>query len=173
MKYKVILAAAALLGAAAFAQQDDVPKIQDLEGKPAPQFKMVDAAGKEYTNKSLKGQVVLIDFWATWCGPCKAASPTIQSLHEKYSKKGLMVIGANAFERTNKDGAAASYSKEHGYTYQMTINNDAFAKSLGVKGIPTFLIIDRSGVVRKVQVGYGGDESAKALEDAIVQALSK
>ncbi len=171
MKYKIILAAAAFLGVAAFAQQDDAPKIQDLEGKPAPEFKMVDAAGKEYTNKSLKGQVVLIDFWATWCGPCKAASPTIQSLHEKYGKKGLMVLGANAFEKGKKD-AAAGYSKEHGYTYQMTVNNDALAKSWGVKGIPTFIIIDKTGVVKKVQVGFGGEETAKALEDAVVQALS-
>lgn len=172
MKTKLALAAAAILAAGAIVAQQQ-RKVTDLEGKPVPEFSMKNALGKEFTAKNLKGQVVFIDFWASWCGPCKAAGPTVQALHEKYGKKGLLVIGANAFERENKDTAAATYAKEHSYTYLMTSNNDALARSWGVAGIPTFVIIGKDGIVKKVQVGFGGDATAKVLEDAVVSALNE
>jgi thiol-disulfide isomerase/thioredoxin len=124
-----------------------------LLGKPLPPFEMTDLKGNRLTNDSLKGKVVLIDFWATWCGPCRKASPVMQALHEKYASRGLVVIGADTSERDvlgrpllTKELAEA-YSREHGYTYTFTFGNDAFERACGVDGIPAM-------VVAKVQVGF-------------------
>src|SRR5687768_3814654 len=114
-------------------------ELKDLVGKQAPAFKMTDTKGKVHTNGSLKGKVVLLDFWATWCPPCVAASPTMQKLHEKYAKQGLVVIGANLGEHSDPDGTPAKYAKEHKYTYTFTKKNDDYARKLGVRGIPMFM----------------------------------
>ena len=164
----------AAIAAFAIAQQPTDAVVADfaqMKGKQAV-FAMTDTAGKAVTNETLKGKVVLIDFWATWCGPCKAASPTIQMLHEKYAKDGLVVIGANAFERTDPDGAAAGYAKEHNYSYMMTVKNDALAKSWGVKGIPAFVVIGRDGKVALAQTGFGKGKTDVILEDAVKAALA-
>lgn len=128
--------------------------LSKLVGKTAPTFKMKDVKGKTHTNKSLKGKVVLLDFWATWCGPCKAASPTMQALHKKYASKGLVVIGANTFDGADGLKKSKAYSKEHGYTYTFTYGNDRFAQSLGVRGIPAFIFIGKDGKVAETQVGF-------------------
>ncbi|MEO7453347.1 MAG: TlpA disulfide reductase family protein [Fimbriimonadales bacterium] len=172
MKKMLIALPIAAVAAFALAQTPAVgPNFADLKGKKAV-YSMIDTNGKAVTNETLKGKVVLIDFWATWCGPCKAASPTIQMLHEKYGKDGLVVIGANAFERTDPDGAAAGYSKEHSYTYMMTVKNDALAKSWGVKGIPAFVVIGKTGVVELAQTGFGKGKTDVILEDAVKSALA-
>jgi thiol-disulfide isomerase/thioredoxin len=122
-------------------------------GKPAPNFVMTDTSGKKLTNKSLLGKVVVLDFWATWCGPCKAASPAMQKLHSQLGSQGVMVIGANCFERGNSATAAKAYAAEHKYTYRFTSNNDGLAESFGIQGIPAFVIIDKKGVVRFTATG--------------------
>jgi thiol-disulfide isomerase/thioredoxin len=176
MKKMLIALPIAALAAFAIAQQAptraaaQVPNFGELKGQ-AVKYNMVDTAGKVVNNETNKGKVVLIDFWATWCGPCKAASPSIQMLHEKYAKDGLVVIGANAFERENQDGAAAAYAAEHKYTYMMTIKNDDFARSLGVQGIPSFLVIGRDGKVALAQVGFSKGKTEVVLEDAVKAAL--
>src|SRR6185503_13461909 len=158
---KRILATAALAALTITAFSQGGGSLSGLVGKAAPAFKMKDVKGKTHTNKSLKGKVVLLDFWATWCGPCKAASPTMQALHKKYAKQGLVVVGANTFD--GKDGLAKSkaYLKEFGYTYTFTYGNDALAQSLGIRGIPAFVFIGKDGKVAETQVGFGGELAAK------------
>lgn len=169
--WKVLAAVSTLaLGAAVLFAQGG--QGENLKGKPFPAFKMTDTNGKVHTNASLKGKVVLLDFWATWCGPCKAASPTMQKLHEKYASKGLVVIGANAYEQPkDKAGAAAKYQKEHKYTYTFTKDNDKLAASIGARGIPFFVFIDKQGVVREVATGFGGGSAAQF--EKTVQSLLK
>jgi thiol-disulfide isomerase/thioredoxin len=134
---------------------------------------MTDTNGEVHTNASLKGKVVLVDFWATWCGPCKAASPTMQKLHEKYASKGLVVIGANTYEQAkDRATAAAKYKKDHKYTYVFTKENDKLASALGARGIPFFVFIDKQGVVREVATGFGEGESPAKFEK-IIQSLLK
>lgn len=157
-----VFAVAALLASLA-AAQGKAPAV----GKPLPAFKMTDLAGKTHTNASLRGKVVLFDFWATWCGPCKMASPVMQRLYDKYKGQGLVVIGANTFEDDSKAKAAA-YVKEHKYTYPVTVNNDKLAESWGIRGVPQFYLVDRMGVVRDSKSGFSAD-----LEKSLDKQISK
>jgi thiol-disulfide isomerase/thioredoxin len=147
------------------------PAIAALKGKPMPKFKMTDLNGKVHTNASLKGKVVLLDFWGTWCGPCKMASPTMQALHKKYASKGLVVIGASVFEQGNAKQEVMAYRKEHGYTYAMTINNDAFAAKLGIAGVPLFVVMDRTGKVSQVVQGFDPKATPAQIEANIKKLL--
>ncbi len=117
-----------------------------------PSFKMVDLSGKKLNNTNLKGKVVVLDFWATWCVTCHRVSPIMETLHKKYGEKGLVVIGTDVAE--TKKGAAARYSKMHHYTYRFTEGNDKLAETMGIVPLPTVIVIDRKGIVRKVQGNY-------------------
>jgi thiol-disulfide isomerase/thioredoxin len=156
-----------LLVSAIFASAQDVTRWQ---GKKLPNVKMTSITGRKITNRTLKGKVVIIDFWATWCGPCKAASPVMQKMHAKYGNRGLVVIGANVFEDPQKKDLAKKYAHEHKYTYTFTVNNDAFAKALGITGIPTMLIVDKKGNIARVVVGYDGGLEAM-LDKTIAKLL--
>jgi cytochrome c biogenesis protein CcmG, thiol:disulfide interchange protein DsbE len=133
---------------AAMAQQDP----SALEGKPLPKFTMKGLDGKVINNASIKGKAVILDFWATWCGPCVKASPLMQELHTKYAKKGLMVIGANV---NDQSGAAGKYQKEHKYGYKFTTGGEGLLRTFGFNGIPAFVFVNKKGIIEKVQIGYG------------------
>lgn len=141
--------------------------------EPMAGFKMVSTKGETLTNDSLKGKVVLLDFWATWCAPCKAASPTMEKLHKAYAQQGLQVIGANASEESDKEGAAAKYAKEHGYTYTFTKNNDSLAETIGISGIPCFIFIDKQGNVREVAEGFDPDATPAQFEAKVKELLAE
>lgn len=161
------LKSATLVFAAAFAV--GIASAQPKVGKPVPTFKMTDLAGKIHTPASLKGKVVLLDFWATWCGPCKMASPAMNNLQKKFGNK-LMVIGANVWDGTPAEGKskAAGYKKEHGYVYSFTYGNDNLAKAWGVRGIPYFVLIDKNGTVAYINdKGY-----SNSLEGELSKRIS-
>ena len=151
MKFKSMIVVGATV-LASFALGQDSAKLDSLIGKPAPNFSMKDTKGKTWTNSSLKGKVVILDFWASWCGPCKAASPIMEKLYKKYGRKGLVVVGAETLEN-GQPPIAKAYAKEHGYTYTFTTNNDALTTALGIEGIPAFIIIGKDGRVARTQMG--------------------
>ncbi|XAM00958.1 TlpA disulfide reductase family protein [Phycisphaeraceae bacterium D3-23] len=141
---------------------DAVADPDTLIGKPVPAFSLNDIAGNTLTPESLKGSVVLLDFWASWCGPCLATSPVMQALHEEWAGRGLVVIGANVSEfdegqLTHTPDAARAYAAEHSYTYTFTYGSDDLKTACGVQGLPTFILIDRDGTV--VEVITGSDDN--------------
>ncbi len=166
---KFALLASIAAFAIAWTHEDGVEK---LIGKPLGKIEMKTLEGKSLTNKDFKDKVVLLDFWATWCGPCVKASPIMEKLHNEFQKKGLMVIGANAIEDDNTGKAAQSYRDEHKYTYTFTYDNDKLAESWGIKGIPTFVIIGKDGVVTKTFTGFG-PTAEKEMRAEIARLLAK
>lgn len=135
-------------------------------GSEAPAWTLKTPDGKDVSLASLKGKVVVLDFWAVWCGPCKKAMPGVQKLHEKYKDKGVVIYGVNTWEREGNDPVA--FMKDNNYSYGLLLKGDDVAKDYKVSGIPTFYVIDRNGKISYVGVG-AGDESA--LEKAIEAAL--
>ncbi len=163
-----ILPVGLIYGAYAYGQSAELKK---FEGKPVPNFTMTTFDGKKISKASLMGKPYIIDFWATWCSPCKAASPGLQKIYDKYSKKGLVVIGANMGENPKSMPMALKYPKEHKYTYTFTKNNDKFYASLNMPtGIPCFLFVDKTGKIKAVQTGFRGDLSLNEW-DKIAQSM--
>ena len=146
------------------------PALAFKVGDKAPAFKLTSLAGPEVTLDSLKGKVVLLDFWATWCGPCKQIMPVIQKLSEEFKDKGVAVFGVNTWEK--KDDAAKKYMESKKYTYGCLLAGEDLAKTYGITGIPTLIIINKDGTIAKAEVGAGGNVEAD-LRAAITAALAK
>lgn len=146
------------------------PGLKVKVGDAAPEFALKDLAGSEFSLASLKGKVVLLDFWATWCGPCKAAMPTIQKLHDEYASKGVAILGVNTWEK--KADAAKSYMESKKFTYPCLLDGDKLAEAYGVSGIPTLIVIGKDGKVALLEVGLS-DASGGKLRKAIDAALAK
>jgi thiol-disulfide isomerase/thioredoxin len=146
------------------------PQLAFKVGDKAPAFQLTSLAGPEVTLDSLKGKVVLLDFWATWCGPCKQIMPVIQKLSEEFKDKDVAIFGVNTWEK--KDDAAKKYMESKKYTYGCLLAGEDLTKTYGITGIPTLIIINKDGTIAKAEVGAGGNVEAD-LRAAITAALAK
>ena len=163
-----------LLMADRMSQADDKPSdTSALEGKPAPAFALQTVDGKEVKLADHKGSVVLLDFWATWCGPCKVELPHTQQFSDdkELAAKGLRVFTINEREPREK---VANFLKANNYTLPTLLDTDgSVADAYRAQGLPLTVLIGRDGVVRKVIVGFGGDDDVKDLRTAIDAAVNE
>ena len=158
----LILAAGLLLAAIYRVPGCFAARPEDLVNKPAPSFVVTDLDGTRI-NLTNPGQVTLIDFWATWCGPCREISPVIIALHKTYADQGLAVLGI-AVNDTRKN--VEKYVEDNGIPYSVisaTSKGDTpltkIIQDYGVRAIPTLVLVDKSGIVRHVSVGTGADKA--------------
>lgn len=166
----------AALAIAAPAQQQNLNKAHTFKGKPAPTFNGTTTDGANLTSANLRGKVVLLDFWATWCGPCKAASPTMQSLHTKYFGEGLRVVAVSGGKNFEQDVTArpiAAYKNQHKYGYSFVYNNDKAFTDYGITSIPQFVLIGKDGRVAETWEGFTANTSPARIEAAVKAALAK
>lgn len=139
----------------------------DKDRKTAPDFDLKDVNGKSVRLSDFKGKVVLLDFWATWCGPCKIEIPWFVEFERKHKDRGFAVIGISMDE----DGwnAVKPFVTEMGVNYRVVIGNDRTADSYGgIEGLPTTFLIDRDGRIASVHAGLAGKQD---FEDAIEKLL--
>jgi len=113
-------------------------------------FTLTTIDNEEITLSKLKGKVVLIDFWATWCPPCKNSIPVFTKLYNKFHEQGFIVLGIGLEEKTPLE----NYRNQHNIPYPILIGNKEVARAYGVQGIPHIVIIDKKGKIRKTQVGF-------------------
>lgn len=163
----VLLAAAPLAFAQTLAPAGQPPL---PAGTAAPAFATKTLAGRPLTLKSLRGHVVLLDYWATWCGPCRMATPTLESLHRKFGGRGLRVVGMSV-DDAHSVGAVPAFIRQFGITYTVTVSpaaNAAAARAYHAQGIPSQYLIDKKGVVRWSQSGFSPSEGT-ALSSLIAK----
>ncbi len=140
-------------------------------GSPAPDWTLTTSDGKKVSLKSLRGNVVVLDFWATWCGPCKRAMPGVQKLHDTFKDKPVKVFGVNCRERGGSQKALA-YLKQKGFTYPQLLNGDSAATAYGVRGIPAFYVIGKDGKIVNATTGFNPNMEA-VMGGVIEKALKK
>jgi thiol-disulfide isomerase/thioredoxin len=116
-----------------------------------------------------RGKVLLVDFWASWCSPCKKSFPALESLHQRYKAQGLVVIGVSVDE----DAAAmARFLAQRQVSFPAVRDQgQKFVKAVGISAMPTSLIVDRSGTIRYINAGFNGSASETAIRQQIEQLL--
>ncbi len=130
----------------------------------APDFKLTDLDGKVIQLSELRGQPVFINFWATWCPPCRQEMPDIQSAYEKYGKT-VRFLAVNLTATENSIEVVRQYMSSNGYTFSALLDRDGSVATLyQVRAIPTSFFIDAEGVIR---YKYVGAMNAEIIADAL------
>jgi thiol-disulfide isomerase/thioredoxin len=162
LRLTLLLTAASLL---AFASV----RAETLDPKPAPAWTLKDLNGKDVSSADFKGKVLVVDFWATWCGPCRHEIPGYVELQKKYGPDGLVIVGiavSDTAERVKK------FATEQGLNYVILLDDGTGVpeKFGNIEAIPTTFIIDRDGNLRDRKVGA---EDTDVYERTLLPYLKK
>ena len=135
-----------------------LPALAMKSSAPAPDFSLEARGGKTVNLSQFKGQVVMINFWATWCGPCRQEMPLLESIYKKYNKAGFTLLGVNV-EPDSKP--AEDWLKQTPVSFPVLFDKQSkVSKLYEVSGMPSTVIVDRKGNVRVIHHGYKpGDEN--------------
>ncbi len=150
------------------------PKYQSpFMGKPAPAFALEDLSGKKVSLASYKGKAVLVNFWATWCGPCKVETPWLIELRNKYAGQGFEILGISTegddLKKDDKAGwakdkaAIAKFVATEKVPYPILVDGDSLSQAYGgLDAMPTSFFVDRKGTVVAAQMGLTSESDIEA-----------
>jgi thiol-disulfide isomerase/thioredoxin len=132
--------------------QHDMALVGDVRGKPAPDFELLDVNGARFTLSALKGKAVVVNFWATWCAPCKEETPWFVHLQQQYGPQGLQIVGV-ALDDAGRD-AIATFANRMKVNYPVLLGTEAVGTAYGgITGLPVTFFIGRDGRIAKRIVG--------------------
>jgi peroxiredoxin len=136
-----------------------LPALAATSSGPAPAFQLSGRGGKPIDLSQFKGQVVMINFWATWCGPCRQEMPLLEDIYKKYKAMGFTMLGVNV--EPDAKGAEAWLAKQKPVTFPIAFDTESkVSKMYGVAGMPSTVFVDRKGNIRIMHKGYKpGDEN--------------
>jgi len=135
-------------------------------GQIAPDFTLADLDGNEISLSDFRGKAVFINFWATWCPPCRAEMPEIESVYQDYKDKGAVVIGVDIRET---EELVREFIQRGGYHWTFILDSTGVvAADYNIQAIPTSFFIDREGVIRAVNIGA---MTKRAMEDKLAEAM--
>lgn len=139
-------------------------------GKEAPDFTLATLEGKDVSLKSLRGKTIILDFWATWCGPCKQGLPVLMDIAKSRAADGVELWSVDLSEKNSK---VAGFLEQRKWDLRVLMDTKgAVANSYGVKGIPHTVVIDPDGVVRLVEIGFSGAEHTKKAMNEIIDEIA-
>jgi thiol-disulfide isomerase/thioredoxin len=157
---------------------DASPYVSPLDGKAAPAFALQDLSGNKVTLASYRGEAVLINFWATWCGPCKIETPWLVELRNKYAAQGFEILGVDTEADDAKPGsdawdkdksAVSKFVTQEKMPYPVLLGGDSISQPYGgLDDLPSSFYVDRSGKVIAATVGLTSESD---IEDNIRKAL--
>jgi len=147
-----------------------LPALAAKVGEAAPAFALPDAAGKPLTLDAYRGKVVYLDFWASWCGPCRRAFPWMNEMLSKYGDRGLVIVAINV---DKKRADADRFLQQNPARFDIVYDHQGVAPAAyAVKGMPTSYLLDAQGKVIAVEEGFH-DDNRVDLEERIRAALAK
>ena len=149
---------------------------KEMSSKPAPLFTLSRMDGSSVSLESLKGKVVVLDFWATWCGPCIASFPGMQQVVDRSKEQqDVAIFFVNTWESgSDKTEKVKAFFRDNPYTFDVLMDNDRkVVSSYGVEGIPTKFIIDKQGRIRFTSVGYNGSTDKTVMEMEAMIEMAK
>jgi thiol-disulfide isomerase/thioredoxin len=150
---------------------------KDMLEQKSPQFALKNLSGETVSLENLKGKVIIVDFWATWCGPCKASFPGMQNMVTKYKDNpNVQFLFIDSWERgepAEKLKNVGEFIDQNKYAFNVLMDtDDSVIEKFKVDGIPTKFIIDKTGLIRFKSVGYGGNDDKLAKEIDLMIELS-
>ncbi len=123
-----------------------------LIGNPAPDFTLTNIAGEPVSLSQYRGQVVILNFWATWCPPCREEMPSMETLYRKYKDQGLVILAVSVDE--NGESAVKKFLQQTPYTFPILLDSENVSQHIyGVFRFPESFIIDRNGVIVEKIIG--------------------
>jgi len=143
-----------------------------LAGKPAPEFTLKELAGETFALRTLRGRPVVLNFWASWCTPCREETPLLVRLHQTYGPRGVAFVGV---DEEDEPAAARSFAARYHVDYPAVIApDDRLLRAYAIVGLPTTVFIGPDGIVRGTEVGGfigpDGERSLVAALDRLLQA---
>lgn len=163
----LLVASPVTAGADPFRELD---MIRPSRVKAAPEFTLSGLHGERIALRELKGKVVLLNFWATWCPPCKAEMPSMERLHRRYKERGFTILAISI--DSGGEGTVAEFVKAHGLTFPIGLDPKlAVANLYGIRALPSTFLIDKSGNTAAVALGPRDWDGAAA--HAVVESLLK
>lgn len=166
-RVKVITTGIILLSLFFFITNCKKREYQAIIGSQAPDFTLTDLDGNKVSLSNYKGTVIIIDFWATWCPPCKDSIPFLEDLHQRYREKGLVILGISFDGDTD---TVRNFRKKITMTYPVLMGDDRLKNDYGLIGIPEMFILDRNGILKHHHLGF--DDSLPAqIEKEVTELL--
>ena len=145
------------------------------KGDVAPNFVVSRADGQGTVDLSaLRGHVVVIDFWATWCGPCRESMPVLERIYAKYHRAGLELASINSDGGTVDAARVLAFARRYGLTFPVAIDDGRASALYRVDSVPRILIVDKAGLIRAEHLGvFSAARLEKELDERVAELLAE
>jgi cytochrome c biogenesis protein CcmG/thiol:disulfide interchange protein DsbE len=163
---RILLIAIAASFLAAPGPVDAAPR----QGQSAPNFKVISTTGQTISQDNYRGHVLILDFFATWCQPCRQSIPHLVEMNRKYGKQGLQILGLGMDE--DGERAVKTFADEFRVNYPLALAGDSTTADFGIRSVPVMYLVDKKGKIAEVYRGFS-DEMARSVELSIKRLLAE